>query len=97
MRIYQLTDRDFEDFYALMEKIETENKLKHGDGPAVGSHFLLDSLRRTYRYHFIGWRNRMMSGDTYFRGPDPPRDDTASAIRAEIERLQALLPKEPKA
>lgn len=96
MRVYQLTDRDFEEFYALIEKIEIENKLKHGDGPIDGHSGILDSLRRTYRYHFIGWRNRMMGGDTYFRGSDPPRDDMHKYIKREIERLQDLLPKEPQ-
>lgn len=97
MRIYQITDRDFEEFYALMEKVETESKLEHGNGPAKDGHFILDILRRSYRYYFIGWRNRMMGGDTYFRGPDPPRDDMHKYIRAEIKRLQDLLPKEPAA
>jgi hypothetical protein len=96
MRTYTLTDRDFEEFYALMEKIETENKLKHGDGPVVGHTFILEELRRSYRYYFVGWRNRMMDGDTYFRGPDPPRDDTYKYLRTEIERLKKLLPEEPK-
>lgn len=42
--------------------------------------------------YFIGWRNQMMSGDTYHRGPDAPRDDMAKYLRQEIARLQALLP-----
>lgn len=95
MRQYILTDRDFEEFYALIEKIETENKLKEGDGPASKktAGFVLDELRRTYRYHFVSWRNKVTTGDTYFRGPEPPRDDTVRAIKAEIERLSKLLPK----
>ena len=94
MRTYQLTDRDFEDFYALMEKIETDSRLKHGNGPVVDQKYVLDDLRRNYRYYFIGWRNRMMAGDTYSRDPEPPRDDMHKYIRREIERLKELLPKE---
>ena len=94
MRIYQLTDRDFEEFYALMEKIEIETRLKYGVGSVVDGHFVYDSIRRTYRCHFIGWRNRMMAGDTYSRDPEPPRDDMHKYIRREIERLKELLPKE---
>jgi len=91
--MYHITDRDFEDFYALMEKIESDSKLAYGNGPVVNQKYVLEELRRNYRYYFIGWRNRMMGGDTYFRGPDPPRDDTHKYIRAEIDRLQRLLPK----
>lgn len=96
MRVYQLTDRDFEDFFAIMEKIETENKLKHGDGPVVGHSGILDALRRTYRYQFLNWRSRVMAPqDSYFwRDIEAPREDTVKRIRWEIERLQKLLPEE---
>lgn len=94
MRTYTLTDRDFEEFYALMEKIEADNRLEHGDGPIVGHSGILDNLRRKYRYHFLGWRNQVTGGDTYFRGPEPPRDDMHKYLRREIERLTQLLPKE---
>lgn len=93
MRYYQITDRDFEDFYALIEKVEFENRLKHGHQVSTSPCLACDTLS-TYRYHLIGWRNRMMGGDTYFRGPDPPRDDMHKYIRREIERLTDLLPKE---
>ena len=94
MRTYQLTDRDFEEFYALMEKIDVDNKMAHGDGPIQGHTGILDNLRSTYRYHFIGWRNRVMGGDTYFRGPDAPRDNMAIYLKQEIRRLTDLLPKD---
>jgi hypothetical protein len=95
MRTYTLTDRDFEEFYALMEKVETESKLADGDGPPNKrtNGWILDDLRRQYRYYLIGWRNRMTSGDSYARGPEPPREDSAKLIQWEIERLQKLLPK----
>jgi hypothetical protein len=94
VRTYTLTDRDFEEFYALIEKIETENRLEHGDGPVHGHSGILHDLRRQYRCYFVGWRNRMTSGDTFFHGPEPPRDDIVKHIRWEIERLQNLLPKD---
>jgi hypothetical protein len=77
-----------------MEKIEAESRLKDGDGPLVEMKRPLDELRRSYRYYFIGWRNRMMRGDTYFGGLELPRDDMHKYLRAEIERLQKLLPSE---
>ena len=93
MRQYVLTDRDFEEFYALIEKIETENRLRHGHAVRTSPCPECD-LQATYRYYLIGWRSRIMGGDTYFRAPDPPREDTANYIRREIERLTKLLPKE---
>lgn len=93
MRTYTLSDRDFEEFYAIMEKIEIENRLKHGHEIRHSGCKECD-LQATYRYYFISWRNRVMSGDTHFRGPDPHRDDTVSRIKAEIKHLQGLLPKE---
>jgi len=93
MRTYHLTDRDFEEFYALMEKIEIENRMKHGH--PVRTHACPEcDLAAQYRYDFLGWRNRVMNGDTYFRGPDVPRDDTTAYIKQEIARLTKLLPKE---
>jgi hypothetical protein len=62
MRTYQLTDRDFEEFYALMEHIEFENRMKHGHSYPTSPCKECD-LMSIYRYHFIGWRNRVMSGD----------------------------------
>lgn len=93
MRMYQLTDRDFEEFYALMERIEFENRMKHGH--SCPNHGCKEcDLMGTYRYYFIGWRNRVMGGDTYFRGPDAPRDNMAAYLKQEIKRLQQLLPEE---
>jgi hypothetical protein len=76
-----------------MEKIENENRLKHGH--SVPTHPCKEcDLQSTYRYHFIGWRNHVMSGDTYFRGIDAPRDNMAVYLKQEIKRLTDLLPKE---
>ena len=90
MRVYQLTDRDFEEFYALMEKIEFENRMKHGHSCKTSPCNECD-LSATYRYNFLGWRNRVMGGDTYFRGPDAPRDNMNQYIKQEIDRLTKLL------
>lgn len=65
MRQYVLTDRDFEDFYNLLCKIEDDTRLKHEE--AKFSNRPLGELLRTYRYHLIGWRNDMMSGDDHGR------------------------------
>lgn len=93
MKIYQLTDRDFEEFYLLMEKIEFQSRAKDGDGPLVEMKRPLNDLRRTYRYHFLAWRNQMTNGDSYVRGIEPPREDIANHVKWEIERLKKLLPK----
>ncbi len=93
MRTYQLTDRDFEEFYALMEKIEFENRMKHGHSCPTHPCKECDLMGK-YRYDFLSWRTRVMSGDTYFRGPDAPRDDMHKYLKQEIERLTKLLPKE---
>lgn len=93
MRQYVLSDRDFEEFLCLIEKIEAENRLKHGHQVRTSPCPECD-LQAMYRYYFIQWRNRVMSGDSYSRGIEPPRDDNARYIRAEIERLTRLLPKE---
>lgn len=94
MRTYTLTDRDFEEFYAIIEKVEAETELKHGKGIATVGQYSHDSIRRSYRYQLIGWRSQVMSGDTYHRGPDAPRDNMAQYLKQEIKRLQALLPPE---
>lgn len=94
MRMYQLTDRDFEEFYSIMERIEFENRMKHGHSCPTSPCKECD-LMSTYRYYFVGWRNRVMGGDTYFRGPEPLRDDTQKYIKAEITRLTKLLETSP--
>lgn len=89
MRIYQLTDRDFEEFFAIIEKVESELRARHED--ARVSNRPLGAALGTYRYRLIGWRNQMMRGDTFDSQlcVGPP---TEGWINKEIARLQRMLP-----
>jgi hypothetical protein len=63
-RVYLLTDRDFEEFYSQMCAVECKLKLEHGTDVRKESARVADDCMRNYRYHFIGWRNRVMHGDS---------------------------------
>lgn len=73
MRQYVLTDRDFEDFYAIMVAVEAQIRVEYnlykerGEREKKPNWEVADNTLRSMRYHFIGWRNRMMSGDTSSR------------------------------
>ncbi len=95
MRTYTLTDRDFQEFYALMEKIEADTQVKYGNGPSQNGHFIIDDVRLTYRYRFIGWRNSVTSGDSYAERFNHVPEEGQELIKREIERLKKLLPEEP--
>lgn len=59
MRVYQLTDRDFEEMLSIIESIEGKQRLKFDNlaNSPVG-----DTMA-SYRYYLIGWRNKVMAGD----------------------------------
>jgi len=85
MRTYTLTDRDFEEFFNLMCALEDKARLKYGDQATISGRPVSDTMS-SYRYHFIGWRNRVMSGDMH----RPMDYDVADDTRSRWKQILAL-------
>lgn len=93
MRQYILTDRDFEDFYNTMVAAETQIRAEHNlykDRVTIDKKQpweVADGALRTMRYHFIGWRNRVMSGNIPCMPMDAPPLREPEWLKTRLKQL----------
>lgn len=96
MRQYILTDRDFEEFYNIMVACEAQVHAEFNRErdrtliEKVPASEAADRALRTTRYHFIGWRNRVMSGDIPGRPMDYEHLKEPEWLKARLKQLGLL-------
>ena len=96
MRQYILTDRDFEDFYNIMVAVEAQVRAEFSRErdrtliEKVPASQAADQSLRTSRYHFIGWRNRVMSGDVPGKPMDYPTLEEPPWLKLRLKQLGLL-------
>lgn len=93
MRQYILTDRDFEEFYNIMVAVEAQVRAEFSHErdrtliDKVPASSAADSALRTSRYYFIGWRNRVMSGDVPGRPMDYEHLKEPEWLKTRLKQL----------
>lgn len=101
MRQYILTDRDFEEFYNIMVAVEAQVRAEYNlykDRATIDKKTAwegADSALRSSRYYFIGWRNRVMSGDVPGRPMDYEHLREPEWLKTRLRQL-GLLEEETK-
>lgn len=87
MRQYILTDRDIEDFYNIIVAVETQIKAQSKDNEIANHPNGVNAAMRTYRYHLIGWRNRITSGDIPGKPMDYPTLQEPEWLKTRLKQL----------